>query len=272
MRESFVAALRKVHLVADPAHRALGGVACLHLVRGVETPSSFRHLFWVENPYPSVAHLVVLLPDSAQYLDLRKPFEELGRMRSIESLEKPNAIGAYRLEVSCPGLLALWQPLVLDAPTVTLEPLRICVLREPLWSRARQSVEGGSHRLRGSLPFAKDAQSTQHMSRVGALAAPHLEVAAILAPLEQPLQEQPLLAAFQKPRTELRDSTEKLKPGSLRLRPRAYFQSIRARTASAACLSESPSENCITATKANLQGAMAGRPRTSKSSEKSSSA
>src|SRR5215210_8232875 len=54
------------------------------------------------------------------------------------------------------------------------------------------------------------------------------------------------------------ESAEKSKPGSLSRRPKAYFQSMRARTASAACLSESPSQNCITVTKANLHGAIAG--------------
>src|SRR5215210_7816658 len=189
MGKSLVATLRKVHLVSDPAHRALGGVASLHLVRGFDAPSPFRHLFWVENPYPSIAHLVVLLPGLPQYLDLRKPFKDLGRMRSIELPEKPHAICAYRLEVCCPGLLALGQPLVLDAPSVTPEPLRIGVLREPLGVCSCKGVHGGAQRLRGSLPFAQYPQSAQHMSRVGALAATHLEVAALLANLEQLLQE-----------------------------------------------------------------------------------
>lgn len=100
----------------------------------------FRHLFWVENPYLSIASLVVLLPDSAQYFDLGKLFEDLGRVRSLEVCQKPHAIGTSRPQVLCPRLLALGQPLVFDTPAVTLEPLGIGVLPEPLRVRARQSV------------------------------------------------------------------------------------------------------------------------------------
>src|SRR5215207_30610 len=132
MGKPLVTTLRKVHLVANPAHRALGRVACLYLVRRFDAPSTFRHPFWVENPYLSIDQFVVLLPDLAQDLDLGKLFEALWRIRSFELLEKPHAIGAHRLEVLCPGLLALWQPLVLDTPAVTLKPLRIGVLCEPL--------------------------------------------------------------------------------------------------------------------------------------------
>jgi hypothetical protein len=89
MRKSLVATLRKVHLVADPTHRAFGRVASLHLVRRFDAPSIFRHLFWVENPYLSIAYLVVLLPDLTQYLDLSKLFEASRRVGTIELLEKP---------------------------------------------------------------------------------------------------------------------------------------------------------------------------------------
>jgi len=35
---------------------------------------SFRHPFWVEDTYLSIASLIVLLPESAQDLDLRTSF------------------------------------------------------------------------------------------------------------------------------------------------------------------------------------------------------
>ena len=54
--------------------------------------------------------------------------------------QKPNAIGAYRVEVLCPGLLALGQPLVLHTPPVTLEPLRIGV--EIRLSTLRSALKG----------------------------------------------------------------------------------------------------------------------------------
>src|SRR4051794_29306543 len=172
MGKSLLATLCKVHLVADPAHRALGGVASFHLVRRFDAPSPFRHLFWVEHPYPSVDDFVVLLPDLARCIDLRKPSETSRRVRSIEVPEKPHAIGAHSPQLFRSGLLALGQPLVFDAPAVTLEPLRIGVLFEPLWVRARQSVQDGEPRLRGALPFAQDTQTAQYMSRCAACPAP----------------------------------------------------------------------------------------------------
>jgi hypothetical protein len=97
MRESFITTLCEMHLVADPIHRALDREAGLHLVGGFDALSGFRHLFWVEDPYPSSDFLVVLLPDLAQYLDLSKIFEVLWRVRSNESPKKPKAIGTHRL-------------------------------------------------------------------------------------------------------------------------------------------------------------------------------
>jgi hypothetical protein len=67
----------------------------------------FRHLFWVENAYLSVNVLIVLLPDLAQYFYLSKLYEDLGRVRSLEVCQKPNAVGTYRLEVFFPRFLAL---------------------------------------------------------------------------------------------------------------------------------------------------------------------
>ena len=74
MRKSLVATLRKVHLVANPTHRALGRVVSLHFVGRFVAMGGFRHLFWVENPYLSIDQFVVLLPDLAQYFDLGKLF------------------------------------------------------------------------------------------------------------------------------------------------------------------------------------------------------
>src|SRR5215211_3245510 len=164
MRKSLIATLRKVHLVAYPAHRALGRVASLHLVGRFDAMGAFRHLFWVENPYLCVDLLVVLLPDLAKDLDLsKKLFEDLRCVRIVDACQKPHAISAHRPQIFFPGLLTLWQPLVFDTPSVTLEPLGIGVLCEPLRSCGRQSVEGSPHRLRGPLPFAQEAQSAQYM-------------------------------------------------------------------------------------------------------------
>jgi hypothetical protein len=66
-------------------------------------------------------------------------------------------------------------------------------------------------------------------------------------------------------------STEASKPGSDRSRPSAYFQSSRARTASAACRSVRPSTNCSTSTSASRAGDHAGRPRAANSSANCSS-
>jgi len=55
--------------------------------------------------------------------------------------------------------------------------------------------------------------------------------------------------------------TVKSKPGSSSSRPSRNFQSIRARTWSAACRSDSPSAYCGTDTSASAPGQTAGRPR-----------
>ena len=51
------------------------------------------------------------------------------------------------------------------------------------------------------------------------------------------------------------------KPGSINDKPSAYFQSIRPRTASAACRSDKPSTNCSTVARASRPGASACLPR-----------
>jgi hypothetical protein len=101
MRRSLVAALRKVHFVANPAHRTLGSVAGLHLVGGCaerlqasllgREPVSVHRLSRSTVPrFDAVAR-----PQQAL-------FEEMGRVRSIELLEKVHAIvGGYRLLRYC---------------------------------------------------------------------------------------------------------------------------------------------------------------------------
>jgi hypothetical protein len=72
-------------------------------------------------------------------------------------------------------------------------------------------------------------------------------------------------------RSRKRDSMEKLKPGSLSSSPRSYFQSIRARTASAASRSDKRSANWRMVITASRQGAAAGCPLAGKSGAKSAS-
>jgi hypothetical protein len=60
---------------------------------------------------------------------------------------------------------------------------------------------------------------------------------------------------------DLPHSDDWSKPASVSSRPSAYFQSMRARTASEAWRSESPSVNCSTVARANRPGASAGWPR-----------
>ena len=113
MCQPFVAALREVHLVADPTRAALGGVTGLRFVGRFDAAGGFRHLFWVEHPELSfgldvVVVVVLLLPDLAQDLGFRrKPLEApRRRLRIVELGEKPEAIGAHRLRVLHPGFLA----------------------------------------------------------------------------------------------------------------------------------------------------------------------
>jgi hypothetical protein len=57
-------------------------------------------------------------------------------------------------------------------------------------------------------------------------------------------------------RTNLGQNREASKPGSVRSRARAYFQSIRPRTASAACRSGSSSANCMMVIKASREASL----------------
>jgi hypothetical protein len=65
---------------------------------------------------------------------------------------------------------------------------------------------------------------------------------------------------------------EQAQPESARSQPRAYVQSIRARTAAAAGRSDSPSATCLTVTRVSRHGASAGRPRAGSRAAKSASA
>ena len=66
-------------------------------------------------------------------------------------------------------------------------------------------------------------------------------------------------------------STEASNPGSVSSSPSRYFQSMRARTASAAARSERSSRNCRTVIRASRQGAKAGCPLRGYRSAKSAS-
>src|SRR5713226_9254729 len=66
-------------------------------------------------------------------------------------------------------------------------------------------------------------------------------------------------------------NTEKSNPGSVISKLKAYFQSMRVLTASAACLSVNPSAYCITITRARRQADSAGCPFSENKSRKSSS-
>lgn len=78
---------------------------------------------------------------------------------------------------------------------------------------------------------------------------------------EQRIEEELFRTAAPK-RARNAQSTEKSTPASVNSKPRTFFHAMRARTASAACRSASPSANCITVTRARGHGVSAGRPRT----------
>ncbi len=65
-------------------------------------------------------------------------------------------------------------------------------------------------------------------------------------------------ASTKRPRNSL--NTEASNPASSSLNPNVYFQSIRTRTASAACRSDNPSTNCRMHTIANCHGLIPGCP------------
>ena len=162
-------------------------------------------------------------------------------------------------------LMSLGQAGLLDPAAVALEPLR----------RRGASSQSGAATAR-AFRAARSVSATcsrrlrrrkrpQDMGRVGALPAARLQQPLRLAGRQQRLEQQCARLRRRARRARNSQSTEKWKPGSSSSRPSAYFQSIRARTASAAWRSESPSANCMTVTSASRHGLSAGRPRTANS-------
>jgi hypothetical protein len=106
----------------------------------------------------------------------------------------------------------------------------------------------------------EDANGREDVSRIGALAPTRFEEAALAHSGQQGLEQQ-LFACPATSRVRNSLSTVWVKPGSVNSKLKAYFQSIRLRTASAAWRSDNPSANCMTVVKARRHGDAAGWPR-----------
>src|SRR5258708_16466544 len=153
------------------------------------------------------------------------------------------------------------QTIVLHTMAIALEPLGADLASEPIGGQARYLIQRGAQSFAYTLQVGKRAHAREHMGGIAALFAPGFEPPALLASLQQHLQQQRLGLPSHQTLAKLAIRTEASKPGSESSKPRAYFQSIRPRTASAACRSVSPSTYCSTKTMAKRHGAAAGCPR-----------
>ena len=160
------------------------------------------------------------------------------------------------------GPCRLGEPVVLHPVPIALGPCRLYVVPAATWSRDRMPNQLGRSALFSSPYPSPEARlrvtnSRREMGGIGALSPPRFEEMALLQQRQQGLQQQVFgCPAVSRRRNSLK--TEASKPGSVSSKASAYFQSIRPRTASAACRSR-PSANCSTSTSASRAGPF--RPR-----------
>ena len=128
----------------------------------------------------------------------------------------------------------------LDPPTVALVPERSCQSE----CAAARSVSASSSIRFNSRTAARTCVLSVRL-RPRALSKPPSRAASSRRSVASPPNSLPRNS----------HSTLWSKPGSARSRASRYFQSMRARTASAACRSLSPSRNCSSVTRASRQGA-----------------
>ncbi len=154
--------------------------------------------------------------------------------------------------------------------TFVPEPLRLGHLRQPGRGSLGERVERRAQRLGDHLQPAQFTRRRQHMRGVRPSSPRALEQPLLTGRDQDAVQHPAPHVRPGQPVTELRQHRE-VEAGSSSSSPSAYFQSIRARTASAACRSVSPSTNCNTDTSASPPGDQAGLPRTGNRSANSSS-
>src|SRR5262245_20946514 len=118
-----------------------------------------------------------------------------------------------------------------------LAPGRVQVGLEPGRGGHGETVQGVAHSLADEFQAIERPDGGQDMRGIGAVRATGLQKIVGLQVLQQRLEEQVRRPPWtSRVRNSL--STEASNPGSVRSKASAYFQSIRPRTASAACRSD----------------------------------
>src|SRR4051812_33688366 len=231
-----------MNLVADPAGVALFGVAGVGIIGRVKALVDRRLVTWATPAHPALVVIELLDPDDPQPLDRGQPAQPEPLRFGEQGGQQVMAIGANRLAQSLAGGLAFGQTVRLDPGAIALRPVRSVVLDQPLRSGSRDGVKCGPHRLADQFQVVEGADCRQNVSGVGALLAACLDQAALAQVLQHDLEQVLIVFSGKQARSELTENGE-VKPASSRSRLKAYFRSIRPRTASAACRSDRFSRN-----------------------------
>ncbi len=183
-----------------------------------------------------------------------------------ECLQQSITIGGDDRRQLPPRLGFLGETGLIDPWSVAVNPLPgRCVPAASPGRPHSEAIQGRAHRLADAFEAIDGADSRKHPAprvpgRVGALLAPRIEQ---LCARKCSSSRSSIRCSSPPETRRVRDSesTEESKPGSSNASDKRYFQSMRARTVSAACRSERPSTYCITQTSARRQGETTGRPR-----------
>jgi hypothetical protein len=115
------------------------------------------------------------------------------------------AIGADLFRFLLASSFTLGQLPVLGPACVTPCPLLMDVLLQPFRGDRCEHIQGVAHRLANKLQAVQAANDGQDAGGVGALLAPSLDQPHLPEPVEQMVEKQPFVLAFQQTATELRE-------------------------------------------------------------------
>ena len=191
----------------------------------------------------------------------------LRRLGSVQSVKEVEAILPHGLGIGVALSLLPRQPRILDPSTIPFIPFQGGRSLEPARRDRGKFIECSTQSLRDQLQAIQFTDGGEHMGGVGPL---------LPTGLEEPQRDTAPAACLTKfggapgrKRSRNSLSAEKSKPASVRSKPRRYFQSMRARTASAAWRSARFSRNCMMVTSAKRHGGRPGCPTRGKSAVKS---
>src|SRR5262249_22201004 len=197
-----------------------------------------------------VVYIVLLHPDLPQDFNgwMRLQFD--WSRRSIHPGQQLPSILANLEGQVLPFPFGLGQTGSLKAWAVPVVPYQGHMGCEPVRRHPSQPVQRLPQSLSHTFDAIQGAPGGLHVGRVGALLPTGFEQAARTEAFQQYIQQPLFLAALYQPLAKLTQDG-KVKAGILQRQAKRYFQSIRLRTASAACRSDKPSANCKIVTTAS---------------------